>query len=320
MPSSYPETRMERDRWILERRPSRNVLDPLRPYAFFVEDEYSATGQVVPTATIFLTNRECPWRCLMCDLWQNTLTETVSPGAIPAQIEYALQQLPLAHQIKLYNSGSFFDLQAIPLQDHPAIASQVAEFERIIVECHPALVGENCIRFKDRLNGRLEVAMGLETIHPQILDKLNKRMTTEQFAAAAQTLQQNDIDLRVFLLVKPPFMREEEVLEWTSRSLDFAFSCGATAVTLIPTRGGNGAMEELATIGDFSPPRLAALEAAATYGLSLKRGRVFVDLWDTKQTTECPNCYPSRISRLRAMNLQQTMLQPVACEGCKAKH
>jgi uncharacterized Fe-S cluster-containing MiaB family protein len=95
---------------------------------FFVEDEHSAAGEVVPVATIFLTNRECPWRCLMCDLWKNTLTKTVPPGAIPAQIEYALQQLPQARQVKLYNSGSFFDPQAIPHEDHPVIANQITSF------------------------------------------------------------------------------------------------------------------------------------------------------------------------------------------------
>ena len=81
---------------------------------------------MVDVATLFLTNRECPYRCLMCDLWKNTLTETVPIGAIPAQIDYALGQLPPARQIKLYNSGSFFDPHAIPPQDHPAIAAQVA--------------------------------------------------------------------------------------------------------------------------------------------------------------------------------------------------
>ncbi|MGV2341979.1 MAG UNVERIFIED_CONTAM: hypothetical protein LVR18_51130 [Planctomycetaceae bacterium] len=45
----------------------------------------------------------------MCDLWQNTLTETVSPGLIPQQIDFALQRLPHAPHLKLYNSGNFFD-------------------------------------------------------------------------------------------------------------------------------------------------------------------------------------------------------------------
>ena len=107
--SFYPATNLERDKWVLERRPARETLDPQKPYLFFVEQELSASGEILPVATIFLTNRECPWRCVMCDLWRNTLTTSVPPGAIPAQIDFALSQLPAARVLKLYNSGSFFD-------------------------------------------------------------------------------------------------------------------------------------------------------------------------------------------------------------------
>jgi radical SAM enzyme (TIGR01210 family) len=318
MESFYPTSSTDRDHWILTQRPQRNQLDPQRPYAFLVEEEYSAEKEIVPVATIFLTNRECPWRCLMCDLWKNTLTETVPIGAIPAQITYALAQLPPARQIKLYNSGSFFDPKAIPPEDHDTIAKQTANIERVIVECHPSLIGQSCFQFKSKLSGKLEVAMGLETVHPQILAQLNKRMTRDDFAKAADLLSKNNIDLRVFILVKPPFMREEESLEWAARSLDLAFDCGATAATLIPTRAGNGAMETLEATGDFSPPRLTTLEAAATYGLTLNRGRVFADLWDINPTTACPHCCQSRIDRLRTMNLHQRIPAPITCQHCEA--
>ena len=84
-----------------------------------------ASGEIASVNTLFLTNRECPWHCVMCDLWKNTLTETVPVGAIPAQIEYALARLPTARVIKLYNSGSFFDPRAVPVADYPAIAKSV---------------------------------------------------------------------------------------------------------------------------------------------------------------------------------------------------
>ena len=316
---SYPERQSERDKWILTRRKfssGRNALDPMRPYAFFVEEECDSSGEIVPIATLFLTNRECPWHCLMCDLWKNTLAESVPAGAIPAQIDYALTHLSPARQIKLYNSGSFFDPRAIPVGDYPAIAERIAGFERAIVECHPALIGENSFRFKELVAGRLEVALGLETVHPDVLEKLNKRMTIDQFAAAAVRLRERDIELRVFILVKPPFLSEHEAPLWAKRSLDFAFDCGATAATLIPTRAGNGAMETLAAIGDFLPPRLATLETAVAYGIGLGRGRVFADLWDLKPGMECPHCYPERMARLRRMNVQQTVSPPIACAAC----
>src|SRR6185503_19919984 len=72
---------------------SRPKLDPFLPQSFFVEQERSESGEAVSVATIFLTNRECPWRCIYCDLWKNTVTETVPAGAIPAQIDFALSQL-----------------------------------------------------------------------------------------------------------------------------------------------------------------------------------------------------------------------------------
>jgi len=274
----YPASAADRDAWIVSRRPERNLVDPSRPYAFLIEDERAPSGEVVPVATVFLTNRECPWRCLMCDLWRNTLTESASAGAIPAQIDYALQRLGAARQIKLYNSGSFFDPKAISPEDFAPIAKRVAGFERVIVECHPALVGSACIEFGGRIAGRLEVAMGLETAHPEILQRLNKRMSLEQFERAAHVLRNNRIDLRVFILVQPPFMREEEAMEWAVRSLEFAFGCGATAATLIPTRDGNGALEELAGAGLFSSPKLMTLEAAMASGIAMGKGRVFADL------------------------------------------
>jgi archaeosine synthase beta-subunit len=307
---------LQRDKWVLERRPARETLDPQKPYLFFVEEEFSASAEILRVATIFLTNRECPWRCVMCDLWRNTLTASVSPGAIPAQIDFALSQLPAARVLKLYNSGSFFDSRAIPVEDHPAIAFRANDFERLIVENHPALVGDNSLRFRDRLKCRLEIAMGLETVHPDILPKLNKRMTLEQFSIAATFLRAHDIDLRAFVLVQPPFMRPHEAIPWAQRSVDFAFDCGATAVTLIPTRGGNGAMEALAANQQFSPPRLETLEASFSYGLGLKRGRVFADLWDAERIPSCPNCRIARITRLRHMNLSQVNHAPVCCQSC----
>jgi len=313
----YPERPAERDRWILARRAARNALDPRRPYAYLVEDERAEDGAVVPVATVFLTNRECPWRCLMCDLWQNTLTEKVPPGAIPEQIDYALARLTSAWQIKLYNSGSFFDSQAIPVEDYEAIARRVAGFERVVVESHPALVGPRCVQLRDLLHpARLEVAMGLETVHPEAGPRLNKRMTLDQFARAADFLQDLGVALRVFILVKPPFLDEAEALEWAVRSLDFAFDCGATVAALIPTRFGNGAMEALGEQGHFSPPALATLEAALAAGIAMGRRRVFADLWDLERFSNCGHCFAARAERLRIMNLHQTIPPLPSCRYC----
>src|SRR5205085_10300986 len=123
--------------------------------------------------------------------------------------------------VKLYNSGSFFDARAIPPEDHGPIAERVGRFDRVVVECHPALVGKSVLGFRDRLAGTLEVAMGLETAHPQTLARLNKRMTVEQFGSAAKLLREAGVALRVFVLVKPPFQTDGEAWEGCRRSIEF---------------------------------------------------------------------------------------------------
>lgn len=309
----YPVAAADRTRWIIQHRQgwtSRRDQLPLdRPGGWLLEEEFRADGKRVTVLTIFLTNRECPWRCLMCDLWQHATRRTVPLGAIPAQMDYALRETsnrPAQH-LKLYNAGSFFDAGAIPPADHPAIAERCRRFERVVVECHPRLVGPRVIQFRNLLaESRLEVAMGLETIHPDTLARLNKRMTAEDFARAAETLVAAGIAVRAFVLVQPPFLDEAAALEWACRSTEFAFACGVETVSLIPTRGGNGALEALASSGHFQPPRLAVLEAALAHGLKLRRGRVFADLWELDRWAAHEPDFEARKQRLADMNLRQT--------------
>ncbi len=300
---------------------ARMKIDPFRPQNFFLEHERAESGEITRVATVFLTNRECPWRCLYCDLWKNTTTETVPSGAIPAQIDLALREIgEPARQIKLYNAGSFFDPRAIPPEDLPAIAERLHGFERVIVECHPALVGDSAVRFRDFLRRHaprttLEVAMGLEIADDSILAKLNKRMTLAMFKSAADFLRAHNIALRAFVMVKPPFVRsEDDALDFAKRSIDFAFDCGATAVSLIPARSGPEALQALAESGDFTPPTLATLEAALDYGVRQQHGRVFADVWDLEKFSDCARCFPARRERLVQINLQQKFLPETKCQ------
>jgi radical SAM enzyme (TIGR01210 family) len=307
------------ERTVAQRGPKATV-DPLRPHGFFLERERSALGLVGDSACILLTNRECPWRCLMCDLWKHTLDHTVPPGAIPAQVDFALSSLGgRPAQVKLYNSGSFFDPGAIPVSDYPAIAGLVGFARNIVVECHPRLVGEKVLRFRDLLSAGLEVAMGLETIHPVVLPRLNKRFIPQHFAEAAVFLLRHGVAVRTFLLVQPPFLGEEESIEWALKSAQFAFACGSSVVTLIPTRAGNGVMDALRKTGEFNPPTVATIERAmdSVLGSCRHQGRVFVDLWNLEQFSSCPACLPLRLKRLETMNFTQETQSPVTCRACE---
>jgi radical SAM enzyme (TIGR01210 family) len=302
------------DRWIMDNRGKKNTVDPQRPYAWLVEKEHTASGRIEDVAIVFLTNRECPFHCLMCDLWKNTTDYTVPAGAIPGQIEYALNQLPAVRHIKLYNSGNFFDQRAIPEEDYESIALLISDFETVIVESHPRLINENCLFFKDMLKPELQIAMGLETVNPEVLPKLNKRMDLGDFKNAVGFLNKYGISTRAFILLRPPFLTESEGILWAERSLDFAFGTGVECCTVIPVRAGNGAMDLLLEKGCFSPPDIRSLEKVLEYGISLNAGRVFADVWDIHLFSSCNKCIGQRTNRLIAMNLSQKITDPVVCD------
>src|SRR5207245_125807 len=133
----------------------------------------------------------------------------------------------------------------------------------------------------------------------------NKRMTLDDFASATRFLNQHDIAVRAFILLRPPFLSEAEGIHWAKESLRFAFDVGIECCVVIPTRAGNGALDELQRQGQFSPPRLESLEEALEYGVALKRGRVFADLWDIERFDCCRRCGSQRVQRMQAMNLTQ---------------
>jgi archaeosine synthase beta-subunit len=301
------------DKWIVSNRGKKNTVDPEKPYAWLIEKERTVSGKIEDFAIIFLTNRECPYHCLMCDLWKNTTDQSVRVGAIPDQIEWALNQMSDVKHLKLYNSGSFFDTSAIPYKDYERIASIVSEFETVIVESHPRLINEKCLHFRDLLKPELQVAMGLETVNLEILQKLNKRMTLDHFKNAVSFLTQNKILARAFVLLRPPFLSESEGVFWAERSIDYAFSIGVECCTVIPVRGGNGAMDQLLEKGQFSPPDIHSLETVLEYGLGLNAGRVFVDVWDLGTFSDCDKCFDKRTKRLIEMNLSQKITGREKC-------
>lgn len=301
------------DRWIQSRRGKKYNVDPHLPYEWLVEKELSASGEIENTGVVFLTNRECPFHCLMCDLWKNTTDESVPPGVISEQIEWALERMPGIKQIKLYNSGSFFDPRAVREDEYGRIASLLDGMKRVIVESHPAFIGERCLTFSSMLKPDLEVAIGLEIADDAFLRKLNKKMTPDDFSRSVHFLSLHGIKTRAFILLKPPFLTESEGIYHAKRSVDFAFGAGAGCCVVIPVRAGNGAMDFLAAQNLFSPPDVRSLEKVIEYGLSLRRGRVFADTWDLGLFSSCSICLDKRINRLTEMNLNQRISGAVEC-------
>ena len=140
---AYPATGPARDRFVIERRGGRPPHDPWRYQGLIIDDELGPNGRIERVAAVLLTGRECPWRCVMCDLWKHTVSFDTPVGSIPRQIRQAREEIARRRedvtQLKLYNAGSFLDPRAVPERDYRAIAEELVSLDRVIVESHPAV-------------------------------------------------------------------------------------------------------------------------------------------------------------------------------------
>ena len=76
-------------------------------------------------------------------------------------------------------------------------------------------------------------------------------------------------------------------------------------------------MDRLRETGEFAPPKLGSLERTLELALNLnKQGRVFADLWDLDQFSDCAVCLARRKERLHSMNLSQAILPAIECPAC----
>jgi radical SAM enzyme (TIGR01210 family) len=300
------------------RRPKPHV-DPWVAHGSLIEDERRPYGRIERALTVFLAGAECPYTCSFCDLWQFTIDGPTPTGALPRQLATVLQSVagsPL-DRVKLYNASNFFDRRAVPAADVPALAELARQFAGVTVESHASTVGEQTLDFARAIPGRLEVAMGLETIEPLAIEHLNKRLELSRFDRAADFLAAHDIDLRVFVLVGAPYVKAEESVEAAVRAAHYAARHGAAVVSLIPVRAGNGELERLRSQGHFTAPTLVQLERALDGCIGSAPAVFTADLWDVERMAGCDACKAARVARLRAINATGAAQPSVACDVCR---
>jgi uncharacterized Fe-S cluster-containing MiaB family protein len=307
------------DRRIRSLRPPKKQVNPYSAQGSLVEEERRPDGKIERALTVFLAGAECPFTCSFCDLWRGTIDGPTPPGALTRQLDGILKELPapIPDRLKLYNASNFFDQRSVPSEDLLGIAALAVPFAAVTVESHANTIGPRTLAFARQIHGRLEVASGLETIHPGAVAQLNKRLDLSRFDLAAAFLAENGIDLRVFVLLGAPYVPADESVAWTVRTVEYAVERGASIVSIIPVRGGNGEMERLQALGHFTLPILSQLEEAMDLCLQFNSTVVTADLWDAERLPACENCRAGRVERLRRLNATGRAERRIACAACE---
>jgi hypothetical protein len=205
-----------------------------------------AITMVIPTVG-------CTWAlsksggCSMCGyINDSTLDETTDPEYY-FDIEWQkLQQDPLfpkVKAVKLYNSGSFLDPKEISVSSQKSIVEKIAKFDHIqefIIECLPEIINAQINVLKelsDIFNSKpIFIGVGLESTNAYILRSyVNKPFTFEnQFLKCVENSKKIGVHIKPYLLLKPPFLTEQESIDDAISSIKDSFSAGCKVISLNP--------------------------------------------------------------------------------------
>lgn len=187
------------------------------------EDE-SWEGRTQKAMTLILRTRGCTWDyqhgCTMCGYFTDTAHRKVSEEQLIAQWRNARSQYAGETILKIYTGGNFFDPTEVMDGAQTTILSEAAEagFRLIIVENRPEYCKPELLRRHSELlaakGARVMVALGLESSSDEVCDKcINKGYGFTEFVEAATACRANGVLVKSYLLLKPPFLTEDETVE-----------------------------------------------------------------------------------------------------------
>ncbi len=177
-------------------------------------------GKVVDAYVIILRTRGCSWAlssgCTMCGYFNDSMLSTLSEKDLLSQFENALQNYKNEKIVKLFTSGSFLDPSEIPVSVQQHILTTLnSTAEKISVESRPEYITEKSlgsIQEKVPLK-EFEVGVGLETSNDLVREKsINKGFTFQDYKKAAALLKKHEMGVKTYVLLKPPFLTEEDSL------------------------------------------------------------------------------------------------------------
>ena len=227
--------------------PTNDFIDFSRPAHVEIRDDFFR-GKNTKRAVVFLLSNGCEWAlksahgCTMCGhiAKQARKDQPISTDDFVTQFETAFSSIDFdgIPVLNIFNNGSFFNDNELPYEARTTILKLINKnkrIKRLLVESRPEFITQSVLQeTKSLIPGtELEIAVGLETtddIRRSI--SLNKGFSLRQFTDAANIIRKNNLILRSYILLKPPFFSEKEAILDSIHSIETAFSLGVKTVSL----------------------------------------------------------------------------------------
>jgi len=233
-----------------------------RRAVFWKEKDF--IDEPVDAGVVILPTRGCRWGlasgCTMCGYVYDSANLTQEE--ILNQFNYALQNLGNVQYLKIFNSGSFFDPVELSNETRSKIFQNINGVDAIRmlqVESRPEFLSREILeKAKNELNSKLEIGLGLETTSDYIRENcINKNAALEDFRSAIYACKSLHIYVKAYILIKPPFLTEQEGVQDAVNSAIDAYKLGASKISFNPMNIQKGTLaEHLYTHGEYRAPWL----------------------------------------------------------------
>jgi archaeosine synthase beta-subunit len=284
-------------------------------------------GTRVPAFVLILRTRGCYWAdlkgCSMCGYAKDTLGRSATPAELSAQLAEALRQYREQPYVKIYTSGSFLDDREVDPGSRQAILGAFAgRARRLLFETLPEFVTDELLApLRERFEGELEVALGLESTQPEVLGRfVNKGAPPSEYLAAADRLRAMGLQRKGYLLLKPPYLTEAEAVADVLESIRRA-SDRFDTLSVNPVHIQNGTVVEWQyRRGRYRPPWLWSVAEVLVRGATLRQGTRLVSFPTAgglpRGPHNCGKCDRSVLTGIEDASLDQRFdgLGSITCE------
>ncbi len=246
----------------LKHRKKYRLEEANRPVSHWIKED-RLRDEIGKEFTIILRSKGCSWGlsekggCSMCGYYLDAMNEDVSTTQLKNQFDFAYNKKineiindPHNFIFKIYNSGSFLDDNEIPQEVRTYIYDKISKLEKIkefVIESRLEYIKteklEEIREFFDKKY--LEIAIGLETTDDYIRNNyINKGVLFESFIGALNLLKEYKIGVRVYLLLKPPFLNEQGAIDDCSNSIKKLIELNVNSISINPLNIQKGTLAE----------------------------------------------------------------------------
>lgn len=234
-----------------------------RPVSLWKELDRIRGFQEQTTVVIFRT-RGCSWfnfsSCSMCGYF-NDVSSRIETENLFRQIDLMSSSLADSRVLKVFTSGSFLDPMEIPLEARDYFYESIAnKVDEVLVESRTEYMTQRNIGPLRNYEVPSRIAIGLESADDNLMKQsINKGSTFSKFMDAAQVIKGLGLELRTYLLFKPPFISEKAAIRDILRSIKKVAGVSDDVSVNPMNIQKNTMVEKLWKAGLYRPPRLWSL-------------------------------------------------------------